>query len=68
MKVIFDDIEKENKVYGTYLHHKFESILNIQLIDEDEALTIKSMMTKSKKSRRNTNDNKSTYTNSISRH
>ena len=53
----YDNIEKENKIYGTYLNQKFENILNNQLIDEDEAKTIKSVIQKTKKYRRNTNSN-----------
>ena len=56
----FDELEKENKIYGTHLNQKFENILNNQLIDEDEALTLKTMSTKSKKNRRNTFGNKNT--------
>ena len=48
----YDTIDKENKIFGTYLHHKFENILNNQLIDEDEAITMKSIIPKSKKSRK----------------
>ena len=50
----FDDLEKENKIYRTHFNQKFENILNNQLIDEDEALSIKTTSTKSKKARRNT--------------
>ena len=53
----YEDIEKDNKIFGTYLNNKFENILNTQLIDEDEALTIKSMIIKSKKSKRNISTN-----------
>ena len=62
----YDTIEKENKIYGTYLHHKFENILNNQLIDEDEAMTIKSMIPKSKKSRKNSYYKKLPTTSTIS--
>ena len=61
----YEDIDKENKIYGTYLNHKFENILNNQLIDEDEAKTIKTIISKSK--RRNTNSNKKVSSISISR-
>ena len=48
----FEELDRENKIFATYLNQKFETILNNQLIDEDEAITMKSM--KTKKSRRNT--------------
>ena len=51
----YGDIEKENKIFGTYLNQKFENILKNQLIDENEALTIKSMKPKSKKSKKGIN-------------
>ena len=41
----FEDVEKENKISGTHINLKFDNILNNQLIDKDEAKTIK---TKSK--------------------
>ena len=61
----YDDLEKENKIYGTYLNQKFENILNNQLIDEDEALTLKSMITKSKKIKKNINGNKTSFIRSV---
>ena len=48
----FEDIEQENRLAITEISTKFENILNNQLIDEDEATTIKSLMTKGKKSRK----------------
>ena len=48
----FEDIENENKIAVSEISTKFEYILNNQLIDQDEATTIKSLMTKGKKSRK----------------
>ena len=48
----FDDIERDNRIAGTQIATRFENILNNQLIDEDEATTIKSLMTKGKKNRK----------------
>jgi hypothetical protein len=48
----FEDIERENIVSASEISTKFEYILNNQLIDQDEATTIKSLMTKGKKSRK----------------
>ena len=48
----FEDIERENKISVTEISTKFENILNNQLIDEDEATTIKTLMTKGKKNRK----------------
>ena len=48
----FEEIEKENRIAITEISTKFEYILNNQLIDQDEATTIKSLMTKGKKSRK----------------
>ena len=48
----FEDIERENRIAVTEISTKFEYILNNQLIDQDEATTIKSLMTKGKKSRK----------------
>ena len=48
----FEDVERQNKIFGTYLNQKFENILKNQLIDEEEAATMRTMMTKSKKNRR----------------
>ena len=48
----FGDIERENKIAVTEISTKFENILNNQLIDEDEATTIKTLMTKGKKNRK----------------
>ena len=51
-KGCFEDIERENKIAVTEISTKFENILNHQLIDQDEATTIKSLMTKGKKHRK----------------
>ena len=48
----FDDIERDNRIAGTQIATRFENILNNQLIDEDEATTIRSLMTKGKKNRK----------------
>ena len=48
----FDDIERDNRIANTQIATRFENILNNQLIDEDEATTIRSLMTKGKKNRR----------------
>ena len=48
----FDDIERDARIAGTQIATRFENILNNQLIDEDEATTIKSLMTKGKKNRK----------------
>jgi len=48
----FEDIEKDNQISVTEISTRFENILNNQLIDEDEATTIKSLMTKGKKNRK----------------
>ena len=48
----FEDIERENRIAITEISTKFENILNNQLIDEDEATTIKSLITKGKKNRK----------------
>ena len=48
----FEDIERENRIAVTEISTKFEYILNNQLIDQDEATTIKSLMTKGKKNRK----------------
>ena len=48
----FEDIERENRIAITEISTKFENILNNQLIDEDEATTIKTLMTKGKKNRK----------------
>ena len=45
----FSEIEKDNLVLCTQIGTNFENILNHQLIDEDEATTIRSMMVKGKK-------------------
>ena len=51
-KCNFEEIERENRVAKTEISTKFENILNNQLIDEDEATTIRSLMTKGKKNRK----------------
>ena len=48
----FEDIERDNKIASTQIATRFENILNNQLIDEDEATTIRSLMTKGKKNRK----------------
>ena len=48
----FDDIERDNRIANTQIATRFENILNNQLIDEDEATTIRSLMTKGKKNRK----------------
>ena len=48
----FEEIEHENRLAITEISTKFENILNNQLIDEDEATTIRSLMTKGKKNRK----------------
>ena len=48
----FDDIERDNKIANTQIATRFENILNNQLIDADEATTIRSLMTKGKKNRK----------------
>jgi hypothetical protein len=48
----FEDIERENRIAITEISTKFENILNNQLIDQDEATTIRSLMTKGKKNRK----------------
>ena len=48
----FEDIERDNKIANTQIATRFENILNNQLIDEDEATTIRSLMTKGKKNRK----------------
>lgn len=48
----FEDIERDNRIANTQIATRFEYILNNQLIDEDEATTIKSLMTKGKKNRK----------------
>ena len=48
----FDDIERDNRIASTQIATRFENILNNQLIDEDEATTIRSLMTKGKKNRK----------------
>ena len=48
----FEDVEKQNKIFGTYINQKFENILKNQLIDEDEAATVRTLMTKTKKKRK----------------
>jgi len=48
----FDDIERDSRIAKTNIATRFENILNDQLIDEDEAKTIQSLMTKGKKSRK----------------
>ena len=48
----FDDIERDNRIANTQIATRFDSILNNQLIDEDEATTIRSLMTKGKKNRK----------------
>ena len=51
-KGTFEDIEKENRIAITEISTKFDNVINNQLIDKDEATTIKSLMTKGKKHRK----------------
>ena len=48
----FEDIERENKIFGTEIKQAFENIMNNQVIDEDQATTIRSMMNKARKFRK----------------
>ena len=48
----FEDIERENKIFGTQIAQAFDNILNNQVIDADEATTIRSMMNKARKFRK----------------
>ena len=48
----FDDIERDNKIATTQIATRFDNILKNQLIDEDGATTIRSLMTKGKKNRK----------------
>ena len=48
----FEDIERDNRIANTQIATRFDNILNNQLIDADEATTIRSLMTKGKKNRR----------------
>ena len=48
----FDDIERDAKIANTQIATRFENILNNQLIDADEATTIRTLMTKGKKNRK----------------
>ena len=48
----FEDIERDNRIANTQISTRFENILNNQLIDEDEATTIRSLMIKGKKNRK----------------
>jgi hypothetical protein len=42
----FDRIDKDNRVYETGIKQRFENILNYQLTDKDEALTVKTKNSK----------------------
>jgi hypothetical protein len=48
----FDDIERDTRIAVTQIATRFDNIINNQLIDEDEATTIRSLMTKGKKNRK----------------
>jgi hypothetical protein len=51
-KGCFDDIERDARIANTQIATRFENILNHQLIDKDEATTIRSLMTKGRKNRK----------------
>ena len=51
-KGCFDDIERDARIANTQIATRFENILNNQLIDKDEATTIRSLMTKGRKNRK----------------